>query len=169
MGKKKGATMSKYWIAIDNGVTGSIGILGGTEPQYLHTPVIEQLSYTKEKKFIHRIHGNVLRSLLKPYEMEEVLVILERPMIDATRFTASMSAIRCLEATLIILEDLKMPYKFIDSKFWQKEILPHGLRKEELKKASLDIGKRIFPQIDFKGFKDADGILIAEVARRKQL
>lgn len=166
---KKAPVGEKIYIGIDNGTSGSIGIVGINEPIYLHTPIIEQLSYTKEKKFIHRIHGNVLRSLLKEYELCNVLVVLERPMINPTRFNASLSAIRCLEATLIILEELHFPYKYIDSKFWQKEMLPDGLRKEELKKASLDIGKRIFPNINFKGFKDADGILIGECCRRKGL
>ena len=73
----------------------------------------------------------------------------------------------CLEATIIVLELLKIPFEYIDSKAWQRELLPKGLRKEELKKASLDVGRRLFPQIDWTKFKDADGLLIAEWGRRK--
>lgn len=78
-----------------------------------------------------------------------------------------MSAIRALEATLTVLEFLKIPYAFCDSKEWQRELLPKGLRKEELKTASLQVGKRLFPSVNFDGFKDADGLLIAEYCRRK--
>jgi hypothetical protein len=58
---------------------------------------------------------------------------------------------------------------YCDSKDWQKDMLPRGCKKEELKTASLDIGKRLFPSIDWKGFKDADSLLMAEWARRKGL
>jgi len=51
-------------------------------------------------------------------------------------------------------------------------MLPHGVKgPAELKKASADIGKRLFPgqteAID--KHKDADGLLMAEWARRLQL
>jgi hypothetical protein len=89
-------------------------------------------------------------------------------MVNSTRFNASLSAIRALEATLIALEESKLPYEYIDSKEWQKHLLPKGLKgSDELKKASLDIGKRLFPSLELK--KDADGVLIAEYLRRKQL
>lgn len=83
-------------------------------------------------------------------------------MINPGRFRATVSAIRALEATLIIIEDLKLPYKYIDSREWQKALLPKDLEKEELKKASLQIGKRMFPNINFDSFTDADGLLIAK-------
>ena len=78
-----------------------------------------------------------------------------------------MSAIRALEATLIALEILEMPYEYIDSKEWQKGLLPEGLKGEALKPASLDVGRRLFPKIDFKGFADADSLLIAEYQRKR--
>jgi hypothetical protein len=40
------------------------------------------------------------------------------------------------------------------------------LQKEELKLASLETGKRLFPMARLDGFKDADGLLIAEHCRR---
>jgi hypothetical protein len=88
-------------------------------------------------------------------------------MVNSTRFNATLSAIRALEATLIALEQAQWPYEYIDSKEWQKELLPKGLKgSDELKNASLDIGKRLFPELNIK--KDADGLLIAEYLRRKQ-
>lgn len=47
-----------------------------------------------------------------------------------------------------------------------KALLPKGCSGEELKKASLDIGNRLFPQFDNIKHPDRDGILIAEYARR---
>jgi hypothetical protein len=87
-------------------------------------------------------------------------------MVNSTRFNATLSAIRALEATLIALEESQFPYEYIDSKEWQKLLLPKGLKgSDELKKASLDVGKRMFPELEIK--KDADGLLIAEFMRRK--
>ena len=78
-----------------------------------------------------------------------------------------MTAIRCWEAMLIMLESLGISHQFIDSKEWQREMLPKGVKGSDAqKKASLDIGNRLFPQ--FFGFnqKDRDGLLIADFARR---
>jgi hypothetical protein len=73
--------------------------------------------------------------------------------------------VRALEATLIALEEMEWPYSYIDSKEWQKVMLPSGLKGSDLlKKASLDVGKRLFPTLNIK--KDADGLLIAEYMRR---
>ena len=80
-----------------------------------------------------------------------------------------MSALRALESTLVVLELLKFSHTFIDSKEWQKVLLPKGVKGTvEQKKASLDIGCRMFPQFEkeFKKQKDADGLLIAEYCRR---
>jgi len=155
-------------IGIDNGVSGSIGIINSDGiAWYYETPVKKELSYTKSKKWIHRINGIALLELLSNYAGQKVFAYIERPLVNPGMFKATMSAIRALEATLIVIEQLKIPYAYIDSKEWQKELLPHGLEgSSELKKASLQIGQRLFPQIDFKGFHDADGLLIAEWGRR---
>ena len=92
-------------------------------------------------------------------------------MINPMRFQASVSAARSLEATLIAIESLNLPHMYVDSRKWQKALLPHGCKGDELKKASLDIGCRLFPnrkQIIEK-HKDADSLLIAEWARRENL
>ena len=160
-------------IGIDNGVSGSIGFISETKVGYYKTPIIKQLNYTKTKRWIHRIDYSLLKLMLKNFkedvreEIEKVIAYIERPMVNPTRFQATASALRALEATLIILEELKIPYIYVDSKEWQKDLLPKELKGKELKEASLNIGKRLFPKIDFTGFKDADGILIAEWGRRK--
>jgi hypothetical protein len=168
--------MEKTYIGIDNGVTGSIGIITNDNIVYFEkTPIKKEQSYTKKKQNITRINGYFLTGLLRflspKKNITPVFCLIERPMINPGRWKASMSAIRCLEATLIILEHLEIPFQYIDSKEWQKEMLPSGLKKEELKKASVDIGCRLFPR--FKEMiikhKDADSLLIAEYARRKGL
>jgi len=159
------------YVGIDNGVSGSIGIVDGdrqilVSSMYYKMPVFKSLSYTRHTQWISRIDIVRLKNLLCIYSGRELRVILERPLVNPMMFKATQSAMRALEATLIVLEELKFSYMYCDSKEWQKVLLPSGLKGGELKKASLDIGMRLFPSIDFNGFADADGLLIAEYSRR---
>jgi hypothetical protein len=153
-------------IGIDNGVSGSIGVITAEGEHYFHTPIKKCLNYTKEKKWINRVNFHGLVELLEQFTDCDMFALIERPMVNPGMFNASASALRAFEATIIILENLNIGYTVIDSKEWQKELLPHGLHKEELKSASLDVAKRLFPKVNFKGFKDGDGLLIAEHCRR---
>lgn len=156
-------------IGLDNGVTGSIAILDemGDVVRYCDTPVIRCLNYTKTKAFVNRVDVPRLIETLK--DLGEVKCWLERPMVNPGRFKATVSALRCLEATQIVLEQLKIPYEFIDSKEWQKEMLPKGLKKEELKLASDQICSRLFPSVVLSGSGRGDSLLIAEYARRNKI
>jgi hypothetical protein len=157
-------------IGFDNGITGTIGIIypDGTS-EFFKTPIIKEQNYTKAKANISRIDFVKLYDILKSKDLNNVMCLIERPMVNPGRFKASVSALRALEATLIIVELLKIPYQYIDSKEWQRELLPKGSTKDQLKKDSEDIGCRLFPQHQelIKKHKDADGILIAEYCRRK--
>ncbi len=165
----------KYYLAIDNGVTGTICFMNqdGTSIQFQKIPVKKEQSYTKTKQNISRIdHIELLKRITILVDFnhpDSIKVILERPMVNPTRFKATVSALRALESTLVILEQRNLPIQYIDSKQWQKALLPSGLKGEELKKASLDIGNRLYPQ--FTSFKhpDRDALLIAEFARRNNL
>ena len=167
--------MEKIYIGIDNGASGSVGIIEPTGSQFLLTPIKSEMSFQKSKSSkINRIDFQKLYDLLK--EEKElgytICIRIERPMINPTRFQASISAARSLEATLIIFELLELSYEYCDSKQWQKVLLPAGLKgSEEQKKASMDIGIRLFPEHKelISKHKDADGLLIAEWARRAQL
>lgn len=157
------------YIGIDNGVTGSIGIINDKcEAKRFLVPVNSELSYTKTKQYITRIDHKALLALLSNEISNDCCLTcyIERPMINPMRFKASMSAMRSLESTQIILETLKIPYTFVDSKEWQKVLLPSGCKKEELKSAGVMICKRLFPNIVIEKGGDADGLLIAEHARR---
>lgn len=162
--------MSKVYIGIDNGVTATIGVVGdGIEPCCMHVPVKKEQNYTKKKDNITRIDAHAFARILDEYEPSEVTVLMERPMVNPTRFKATTSALRCFEAELVIIEYLGLRIIYVDSKDWQRVMLPKGCSGEDLKKASLDIGNRLFPR--FRDFKhpDRDGLLIAEYGRRANL
>lgn len=166
--------MQKTYIGIDNGVTGSIGIITASgETFFLKTPVKKEQSYTKAKQNISRLDFLKMQELLLEHTKgTKCFAIMERPMVNPTRFKAGISAVRCLEATLILLEIMGIPFQYCDSKQWQKELLPHGvIGAPELKKASADIGCRFFPEHEELIMKhgDADGMLIAEWGRRFNL
>lgn len=182
----------KYYIAIDNGVTGSVCVINesGSLIIYEQTPTIKCLNYTKKKEFLNRVDGVELMAMLAPYA-DECSLIIERPMVNPQRWKASVSAIRCDESTLIVLEMLNISYQYVDSREWQVKMLPNRpapparakkgtsdeekklLKKKrtayqaETKTLSLAVGKRLFPTIKFK--KDADAALMAEWCRREKL
>ena len=99
------------------------------------------------------------------FSKETFLVGLERPMVNPRRFFASMSAMRALESTLVVMENLHLNFVYLDSKEWQRVMLPKNAGGDQLKSASLAVGKSLFPHIKFTS--DADGILIAEYLKRK--
>ena len=163
--------MKKVFCGIDNGVSGTIGIIDETGVEFIKTPVKSEQNYKKKKGNITRVNVKELKTFIQDtlnfVNPNDVIVAIERPMVNPTRFQATTSALRALEATLNCIEELELPYIYLDSKEWQKELLPKGVTGTDLKKASLDIGARLFPQ--FKDFKheDRDGLLMAEFLRRK--
>lgn len=170
--------MHRIYIGIDNGVTGTIAWVSNIHPSgFIETPVKSEQNYTREKKNVTRIDAKALEAVL--FELmdraqvspEECIAVIERPMVNPMRFMASCSALRALEATLIVLENLGIPRMYTDSRAWQKKLLPQGCKGEDLKRASEDIGLRLFPSLGpvIKKHKDADALLIAEWARREDL
>jgi hypothetical protein len=167
-------TKNSIIIGIDNGTTGTIGILYPPSipalPIFSKIPSKSEQSYTKTKKNITRIDVNSLRTIFTcvlgssvELSTPSVHVVMERPLVNPKMFAASMSAMRALEAVLTTVESFGFSYRYIDSKEWQKALLPAGTVGPNLKKASANRGKREFPQfakeIDKHG--DADGLLIA--------
>lgn len=174
----------KYFIGIDNGISGSIAVLN-QDGQVYHfgpTPTFSALSYVKTKaRNRTRVDYNALIRLLEAIlsqvndethignRLWTMKALVERPMINPMRFQASISASASLETTLIALEHFDIPYEYCDSKGWQKMLLPQGLKgSDELKEASRNIGKRLFPN-HCNLHTDCDGLLIAEWARRSNL
>jgi hypothetical protein len=169
------------YIGCDNGVSGSIGIFDESGKAHLFpTPTKQSLNYQKTKvKHITRIDVGAFRKLLAKFRYKDGIggslstemsckTLLERPLVNPQRFDATTSALRALEATLIVLESLGIGYEYCDSKSWQKKFLPYisvADKKEypaKLKQVSLEVGMRMYPEIDWTGRKDADGLLIAK-------
>jgi len=163
---KRNTIQNKLYIGIDNGVSGTIGWTDGVTYGQIKTPVFKQQNYTKAKGNISRIDHCYLMNWLKHLKTNSTFVVIERPMVNPGRFKASISAVRALESTQLILETLSLPYQFVDSKEWQKEMLAKGIKGDELKKASIQVAKRLFPTVECK--PDGDGILMAEWARRSR-
>ena len=163
--------MSKIYCGIDNGVSGSIGFVGDSIfPYFVKTPIKKEQDYTKAKKLITRLDCALFMDLFSSFNKNDIIVLIERPLVNPSRFLATTSALRCHEAELIMIEMMGIKHMFIDSKEWQRDILPKGiLGSDEQKKASLDIGNRLFPMFDDFKHPDRDGLLIAEYGRRKNL
>lgn len=164
---------NKLYIGIDNGVTGTIGCIYNNKTWFFETPTKKEQNYTKTKANISRIdHLQLMQKLSEVIaeceNLESIMCLIERPMVNPTRFQATTSALRALESTLVVLEILNIPIQFEDSKKWQKLLLPSGSEKEQLKEDSKTIGKRLFPQHStlIEKHKDADGLLLAEYCRR---
>lgn len=165
MKRTKSNQSNRVFIGIDNGVSGAITVLSesGVVLTHIKIPVKNCLNYTKKKAFHNRVDFLKLKHELCSGIGISPFCMIERPMVNPMRWVASISAIRCLEATEIILEELQIPYQFIDSKEWQKVLLPSGLVKEQLKKAADDVAKRLFPKLTIV---NSDSLLIAEYCRR---
>lgn len=150
-------------IGIDNGVSGSIGIIGEGRAELFPTPIFKTLNYTKKKGNISRVDVESMKEILKPYSKGGIVKI-ERPMVNPGRFKASLSAIRALEATSIALEQLGLGYVIVDSKDWQNKYLQKGIKgAANLKKASKLRGIQMFPHLEevINKIGDADALFIA--------
>lgn len=167
----------RIYIGIDNGHTGTMGWVGeGLHPAIIETPVTHEQSYTKKAQKIKRIdHFEMVRwfkEILGTCEPSDVMVVLERPMTNNKFGSAVVSAARAFEVTRCLVEQMCFPHMIVDSKQWQKVLLPSGIKgSDNLKSASKDIGLRLFPDQaeTIKKHGDADGLLMAEWARRAQL
>lgn len=158
-----------WYVGIDNGVSGSVALVSANaEPARLFpTPTFTEQNYTKAKGNISRVDHQQFMELL--VDLDVLIAVVERPMINPARFKASISAARCLESQLIVLEKLQIPYQYVDSKSWQRAMLPH--KTDELKKDSRVMGKRLFPHLskEIDKQEDADALLMAAWAKRERL
>ena len=165
-------------FGLDNGSTGTISCINKVDGtiSFMKTPSRVELDYTQDIKYINRIDVVELKkwfetniSLMKD-DNRFIIVILERPMKNPTRFEQSISACRAFEATLIILEELNLKYIVIDSKQWQhyffgKNTTNIDLKLESMRKG-LDVLKKNFKkqynEISeiIKNHGDADSLLI---------
>jgi len=160
---------TRYIVAIDNGTSGAIAVLDlkNNTSAFVETPIYTCPSYTKEPKKITRIKWQELRDNLP---INDAFVVLERPLVNSKMFSATQSALRSLEATLIVLEMLGLEYEYCDSKSWQQEFLSSALiGKEQMKEGSKQVAIKLFPQHRTKIEKHGDGdpLLMALYIKKK--
>ena len=156
--------MSKTYIGIDNGSTGTIGIIAPGGVQFLETPVVESLHYGKKGGLIKRLDRAAFKALFSGINPLEAVVKIERPFTAGPMMiNAMLHAHRFFEATICTLEDLGFGYEVIDSGTWQKAMLGEVKGSPELKKASKLRATQLYPQFTdaIKRHGDADGLLIA--------
>lgn len=160
--------MSKTIIGIDNGATGTIGIITPDKTHFFETPTAPYLHYGKRGSVSNRIDRKeltrLIREALDGIDYTSVRVMIERPFTAGPMMIKAMlGAHRCFEATICVLEDLGLGYEVIDSAEWQAPSLGEVKGSAELKKASMLRGLQMYPQFAdlIKRHKDADGLLIA--------
>ena len=156
-------------VSLDNGVSSNGVALFGPDNlvKCEKLPIRSEINYQKDEHHITRLDAPAFRKLIAGWNLpkDTTVSVLERPMINPARFKASISAVRCLEAELIVLEEFGFEIEYIDSKNWQHVLLPGIEGADKLKPASLELGKKLFPQFKLK--KDADFLMIGYYFKNK--
>ena len=164
-------------LFFDNGTTGTIGWICSPPmvEDMIEVPVKKRASFHKSPRSTTVIDidalEKALRDMLDRAKVKpcDVIAYRERPMINPKRWQASMSASRADEAETIVLERMGIEYHYVDSKAWQRHILPSsgkkGTTSDILKAESKDIGCKMFKHLStiINKHGDADGILGALV------
>lgn len=155
------------FIGIDNGISGSIGIIEPDNYYFIRTPIFFTRDFHKEKRNINRVNVRALMDYLKLFIEDKYEICIERPFINKIGFSSTISSVRCHEATLIALDLIGSNYNFIDSKEWQKYFFKNCKGTSNLKKASLELGNKLFPKVSNNKHKDRDSLLIAQFCKER--
>lgn len=156
---------TKVTIGVDNGVTGSIAILGPDGSFFEPIPTKEMLM-GKAGKIIRRIDYDQLWDLVAPRVDKPALAraYVERPFTGGPAFINTMVlSARAHEVVILMLEQMSIGYETVDSKQWQLPILGAVKGSAELKKASKLRGMEMYPAhaAAIKSHGDADSLLMA--------
>jgi hypothetical protein len=158
-------------IGVDNGSTGTLGIISADGVLFQEIPTQDCLHYGKAGTITKRLDRAAFRLLLAPHIFVTTRVYIERPFTGSPMMIKSMlSAHRFFESTICTLEDLGLGYEVVDSGTWQKPLLGNVRGSAELKKASKLRGIQLYPQLADAITKhgDADGLLIAHYFHHRQ-
>lgn len=156
----------KATIAIDNGTTGSIAILGPYGTLFEAIPTKYYLM-GKAGKIVRRIDTDALRSIILLASSTGIggeTAYVERPFTGSAMMVKTTAlAARAHEAVLIVLEGLKISTQTVDSKEWQAPILGAVKGSAKLKQASMLRGMALYPALaaSIKAHGDADSLLMA--------
>jgi hypothetical protein len=158
--------MSRTTIAIDNGVTGSLAIIGPDGSFFEPVPTKEQLM-GKAGKVIRRVcHGSLwAMGDMRVRDKFGAYAYVERPFTgSAMMINTTVLSARAHEAVSIVLEQLGIGYETVDSKPWQASMLGAIKGSPALKKASMLRGMQMFPAHAkaIKDHGDADSLLMAQ-------
>lgn len=160
-------------IGIDNGQSGSIGIIAPGRVQFLKVPSVPYLHYGKKGTINRRLDRKAFDTILKEatgaftqdVNYDDLRVVIERP-VSMQYLNSTLPAHRFFEATIICFEDFDhghgLGYEVVDSKLWQQAMLGDVTGKM-LKKASKLRALQLYPQLKdaIYAHEDADGLLIA--------
>lgn len=156
-------------IGIDNGSTGSIGIIiGNVVSHFGPIPTRPCLHYGKKGSISMRLDREALKTIIldhAKYQTEIVPIMrafVERPFTGKF-INAVIPAHRFFEATIITLEEMSIGYEVVDSSEWQHNVLGTIKGSAKLKTASKLRGLQLYPDFaaPIRAQKDADGLLIA--------
>ncbi len=161
----------KTTIAIDNGVTGSISIIGPDGVFFEPMPTKEQLM-GRAGKVVRRIDWAVLFSMIQNRTRGVGHhAYVERPFTgSAMMINTTVLSARAHEAVSIVLEQLGIGHETVDSKPWQASMLGAIKGSPALKKASMLRGMQMFPAHAkaIKDHGDADSLLMAQYYHNQQ-
>ena len=154
----------KITIGVDNGTTGTIGIITPDGAIFETMPTKDELQ-GRAGKVIKRVDWEALRHLLLPYHdcgADKVRVFVERPFTGKF-LNAVLPGQRSYEAVLVVVEMLRFSRTTVDSRDWQKTMLAGVSGSPALKLASRLRGCALYPQFadQIKKHGDADGLLIS--------
>ena len=168
-------------IGMDNGATGTVcaWIPEHSWISFQLTPSKRQQNYQKQTKSIDRVDHQKLKEWIseairvgkKHYKSKlKTAIVLQRPMVNPQRFDASLNAVRALEATLIVIQQLQLSYIVIDSKLWQHQFFGKSTIGLDLKLQSLKRGLEQLKKIEGTQkmqqtalqHGDADALMIAK-------
>lgn len=153
------------YIGIDNGVSGTVGILDdGEKVVFFKTPVIKSKHYAKSRDMLTRIDRKKLQKLLEPHL--PALALIEAPFTNPGMFQATLSNHRSHAEISGVLEDLGITFETVLPRTWQPAVLGDVSGRELLKEASLKKAKELFPKLIIKA-PDADGLTIAVYLKSK--
>lgn len=165
------------FIGIDNGPSGSVGFLVYNHrglrvaELFMRTPTYMMQDYTKAKKRISQLDYDIMRKIFRRIKNDNVISAMERPLVNPGRFVATAVGLRVHQQWLDLFNFFHLPMpSSLDSREWQKVLLPKGTEGEELKRRSREIADRLYPNAcKHVAGSDCDGMLICEWLRRQNM
>jgi len=157
----------KYFIGIDPGLKGAVAIISDDDVVVHDTPTVEVKTGKKKKNMF--VESN-MADILRPYQNEHVLVVMEKVhSMPKQGVRAMFSMGEGYGLWRGILAALQIPYDLVTPQAWKKAMMS-GQSKE--KSASCYRAQQLFSSVELFGPKGGakdgrgDALLMAEYGRR---